>query len=353
MANGPSYSVPAQIKAQSAFDNVFWWNMADDAVQEDWLKTGLFHGIKDYPNKAISSLPKPFNSPDLVVFEDFYYLDDALHALECYLRRIPYTIVPRGALTYQGQAQKRLKKIIANFLIFKPMVKHAAAIQFLTHREQADSGEKWNKNRFIAPNGAYILPDYKEKTDKPIELKGVCIGRFDPFHKGLDLLMDAVSEIQKELRAAKLSVSLYGPERMGLREAYQQEVRERGLDDILIVKDGIFGEEKADVLKCADFFLMTSRFEGMPMSMIEAMSYGLPCFATKGTNMAEEIDSHQAGWTCDNTVESIIECFCRMISQKDKLLEYGRNAHDLSLRYDWVAIAERTHKEYLKLGGKK
>lgn len=351
-SEGPNNSVPAQVKAQSNFDNVFWWNLTE-ATQEHWIETGLFHGVKEFPNKSIRYLPSPFNKPDLVVFESFYYLDDVFHSLECRIRKIPYVITTRGALTWQGQSQKKIKKKIANFLLFRSMVTHAASIQYLTNQEYYDSGDKWNKNHFIVPNGTYQRKGInylsKDRSNSSTTIKGVCIGRFDPYQKGLDLLLEAVDKKKDVLRKNAITISLYGPKRMNCREDYAKQISERNLDDILIVRDGVFGEEKDIVLREADFFIMTSRFEGMPMSMIEAMSYGLPCFATTGTNLADEIRERNAGWTCETTIDGISDCLDALAHDIEKISEFGKNAIMLSKGFDWNEIGRRTHEEYEKI----
>lgn len=348
-SEGPNNSVPAQIKAQSNYDNVFWWNLTK-AVQDHWLDTGVFHGVNEYPNKAIITLPVPFNKPDLVVFESFYYLDDVFHSWECRRRKIPYVITTRGALTWQGQAQKKLKKKVANFILFKSMVKHAASIQYLTKQECADSGLKWNKNFFIMPNGAFqqdnLRTGQKKGSDK---INGVCIGRFDPYQKGLDLLLEAVEKRKDVMRDKKVTISLYGPERMTCREDFAKQIAEKHLKDILIIKDGVYGADKEKVLREADFFIMTSRFEGMPMSMIEAMSYGVPCFATKGTNLSEEIKNSKAGWSCETTIDGIVNGFDELVRDIGNFSTFSKNALFLSKKYDWNEIGRRTHEVYQRI----
>ena len=352
LSGGPSYSVPAQIQAQSKYDNVFWWNMTD-AVLDSWKTVEAFHNKAQYPNKRISGLPSPFNHPDLVVFEDFYYIDDVYYARECINNHIPYIIVPRGAFTYQGQSKKRIKKRIANLLFFNSMVRHAASIHYLTKREQEDSGDKWNNHWFIEPNGIYPVSNTIEKNHHKDVLNGTYIGRFDLFHKGLDLLYEAVVKMQAELRKARITISLYGPEFGGQKEQYIRNVAESNISDILIIKDGVFGEEKKEILQTSDFFIMTSRFEGMPMSMLEAMSFGLPCVATIGTNMSEEIQKHNAGWISNDSVDGIIGALRQMIDSRQDIEQLGENARKLSYNYNWDIIAQRTHKIYKELGEEK
>lgn len=341
---GPNYSVPAQIKAQSKYDEVFWWNLTD-ACQEFWLEGGLYNSIKDYPELKISSLPSPFNNPDLVVFETIYFKEYLVLAKECKKRKIPYVIVPRSGLTKQGQKQKKLKKIVANFLFFNSFIKGAAAIQYLTKSEQRDSGIKWNKNSLIIPNGIDVV-DFKRTCFEKECVSGVCIGRFAIYQKGLDMLYSACFDLQEEMRKNSFSISLHGPERFGEKAELIERIKKDGLGDVLIVKDGVFGEEKAKVLKEADFFIMTSRFEGLPMALIEAMSYSLPCFVTEGTFMAEEVNEYNAGWTCETNVESIKNCLITMMNEKDKLNEKGENARRLSLNYSWDEIAKVSHESF-------
>ena len=67
---GPNNSVPAQIKAQSKRDNVFWYNI-NDIKREEWKEINCYN-LKDYPSGRLKDLPKPFNKPDIAVIEEFY-----------------------------------------------------------------------------------------------------------------------------------------------------------------------------------------------------------------------------------------------------------------------------------------
>ena len=40
-----------------------------------------------------------------------------------------------------------------------------------------------------------------------------------------------------------------------------------------------------------DLFIHTFRFEGHPIAVLEALSYGIPCLLTPGTNMAGEVEA--------------------------------------------------------------
>lgn len=344
ISQGPNYSVPAQILAQSKIDNVFWWNLTN-AFQDHWSEGNFFHGPEVSSSKRIEGLPKPFNNPDLVVFEDFYYLDDAIISWECRRRGIPYIVVPRGALTAYGQKRKPIKKAVGNALLFRGMTRGAAGIQFLTEEEKVNSGSKWNRNSCVVPNGVNLtLREGEKKVFRG--LKGIYIGRFDPEQKGLDMLLEAVSANRAVLRANNLTITLHGPERLGCRERFSNQIDECNLTDILVVGDGVFGPQKKDALQEADFFIMTSRFEGMPMSMIEGASFGLPCLATDGTNMARFIEKYDAGWLLGATPETIGAGLCRMIREKALFPEKSKGALAFAKSLEWSKIAQVSHDFY-------
>ena len=123
MSGGPKYSVPKQVNAQAEFDEVIWINMSQWGVEDSKIPCEC---IQD----QTAALERIFAfSPDLVVFEDLYYLEFYRISLQLRRRRIPYIIIPRGCLTKAAQRQKRYKKLPANLLMFLPMTRHALAIE--------------------------------------------------------------------------------------------------------------------------------------------------------------------------------------------------------------------------------
>ena len=84
------------------------------------------------------------------------------------------------------------------------------------------------------------------------------------------------------------------------------------------------------------------------MSILEGLSYGLPVFITKGTNMYDIVKNAQAGWVCDNSVEDIALTLDKMLIQKN--VEFlSDNARNLSLEYSWEKISKDTVEIYEEL----
>ena len=344
---GPNNSVPAQIAAQSAYDNVLWYNLSY-AKRPEWSQNGLdCKNLDDYPTGRLADLPEPFNRPDLAVVECLYEFPFCKIRTDLQRAKVPYIIVPRSVLTEQAQKKKALKKWAGNLVWFRNMVYKAAAVQYLTKEEQLESA-KWRVKNFIIPNGINTQTE-KKREFSPSGIKGTYIGRFETYQKGLDLLLSALSAEQKLMREAGFYLNLYGPNQEGSEEALRNQAKKLGIEDMLTFHGPVFKEEKKNILLDSDVFIMTSRFEGLPMGMIEALSYGLPCVATVGTNLAEEIEKFDAGWTATNDVESICSALRSMVADRDKLMRKSENAVKMAGTYSWDAIAEKSHEVYVRI----
>ncbi|SHJ34359.1 glycosyltransferase [Fibrobacter sp. UWP2] len=344
---GPNNSVPAQIRAQAKIDNVFWFNI-NHSKRKEWTQDGLdCKNLDDFPSGRLRDLPAPFNRPDIVVVEEFYCFPFCKLIADVQKQKIPYVIIPRSEMTVLAQKNKKWKKRVGNMLYFKKMAKKASGIQFLTEKEKIDSGDNWNKECFVIPNGI----DLPEKQKKDFSVDGInasYIGRIEIYQKGLDLLLDAINDLKDDLLNNSFQLTIYGPNRDGALEFLRRKIQDNFLEDIVSFNEGVFGQEKIDTLLDSDVFIMTSRFEGMPMGLIEALSYGIPCLVTKGTNLADEVRSADAGWIAENSVLSIKDALRTIIFTRN-FTEKGKNALSLSKTYSWNEIAKQSSSFYKKI----
>jgi glycosyltransferase involved in cell wall biosynthesis len=343
--------VPAQIFAQSSIDNVFWLNL-NHQVRKEWLeKKNVFHNLDDC-HPTLDSIPSPFNAPDIVVIEGFYDFFLLSIVKEIQQRKIPYLIIPRGEMNDGAQKSKWLKKKIANFLWFNRMVARSAAIVYLSENERDNSTSWKEKKNFIIPNGINNV-----KCEKQFELEkginAIFIGRMDIYHKGIDSLLTAIASVAQQLRAAGFILSLYGPEWNNSYSRIAKLIKENQINDIVLLRNAIYDREKIDILKKSDLFVLTSRFEGLPMGLLEAMSFGLPCLVTPGTNMLETIQKHDAGWYSECNWMAISQTLLSIIKEKEKFDEKSRNASSLASMYSWNSIAQLSHDIYENILGEK
>ncbi len=100
-----------------------------------------------------------------------------------------------------------------------------------------------------------------------------CIGRLTE-QKGVDILLEAFRLLEPSKRNLHLWLIGDGPQRAAL----EAQARQFGLDTAVQFLG--FRNDVPDLLLAADVFVLPSRYEAMPVSVLEAMAAGLPCVVT-------------------------------------------------------------------------
>lgn len=341
MCNGVQVVVPQHLVAQSKYANIGFMNLSNIQV---YGINNQFHWKND---STLSDLPSPFNYPDLVIFHEAYRIQYLKISFYLRKKKIPYVIIPHGELSKGAQKKKYLKKKVANILLFNHFINNSVAIQCLSSLEKKTTS--FGKNKFIGTNGINIPATKKTKFSKH-GIRFVYIGRLDIYHKGLDLMLEGFANIKELLLENNCSLTIYGPDILDRLVKLKELIKSNGLEDFVTLNKEIFDNEKQNVLLDSDVFIQTSRFEGMPMGILEAMSYGVPCFVTQGTNLGEIINEYNAGWVAETNSNSISEKLKECIAEKANFYRKSKNSNKIIKEaFEWSIIAEKVIEEYKKL----
>lgn len=115
--------------------------------------------------------------------------------------------------------------------------------------------------------------------------------------KGLKTTLRAFAKFRKEFPAARLTIAGEGPQ----LEELQSLARELQIDGAVDFVGFVSQEELRELLYSSQIFLHPSEMgcdgnqEGVPNSMLEAMSSGLPVFATRHGGIPEAIENKVSG----------------------------------------------------------
>lgn len=288
--------------------------------------------------------------PDVAIFHTIYYIKFVKFARHMKELHIPFIIEPHGSFGKQAMKKSHIKKIVAIHTLFKSLVKDSIGYIYTNIAEKEDSVFSKEKES-IVPNGVIKslvleakIKSYNQQTN-PIFYY---LGRYDIHHKGLDYLMDALSILDEKKQAIK--VCFYG---VGNKtELSFINGRINNFKYVKALEKGIiYGPEKKKALEEAHILLLTSRYEGSPMTVLDGFCYGNPCVVTPGTNVADEVVDNGLGWKAELTAESIAECIVRA---KDEYVSnpqtyFSRCQRYVLDNYTWEMMAKLSVLEYRKM----
>ncbi len=341
--NGVCVVVPQHIRAQSAYAQVALVNVQN--VPVDGVET-QFSYTKNFDLQRLSP---PFHSPDLVIFHEAYRAEYLRLYKKLIKKKIPYIILPHGELRDEAQKKKKWKKKIANLLFFNKFIKGAVAVQCLSQMEMDNTA--FGRRKFVCGNGI-SLPAKVERNFADGKLQITYVGRLDVYHKGLDILLEGVKLAKSALEKAGARIDIYGPDHVGRFAQTQALIEENGVENIAFLHREIAGKEKEEVLLSSDIFIQTSRFEGMPMGVLEAMSYGLPCIVTEGTTLGLLMRECDGGYVAETNGAAVAETLKKAVEDRASLPRKSQNARSAAEKlFAWDRVAKRTIREYESMIG--
>lgn len=345
-SKGPNTNVPKNVIYGNKFADVGLYNLGGDKLAVN-VPEGKFFTTKKYA--TINDLPTPFNRPDLVVFQGLYFINYCKIAKWLKKNNIPYIIVPRCSMTTAGIKSHALKKKVANKLFFNEFVANASSIQFLAKNEYLESKNNFKfKNYFILSNGVEI-PKKHYAVKNRREFKIVFIGRYNIYHKGLDVLLESIKSHADWFKENCVVIDLYGSNSDDGLAYLKRFVENNRLENIVHIKGPVFGEEKEKALLDADVFIHTSRLEGQPTSVIEAISYGVPVMVTPGTNVADIVKENKLGFTTDLDQEEIYNLVKYVFGKKMDFKAISLNEISYAKKnLAWEKVAKDITNEYFK-----
>ena len=160
----------------------------------------------------------------------------------------------------------------------------------------------------VIPNPVTRFPKVSANwTNKTV----ISVGRHEPM-KGFDMLIDAWAIVAK--KHPDWTLKICGP---GNNEPYKKQAEKLGLHQI---KDLGFVESVYDEMSTASIYVLSSRFEGFGIVLIEAMAMGLPCVAfTCPAGPRDIVSNHQDGILVEkNNVPKLAEAICFLIDESDE-----------------------------------
>ena len=166
--------------------------------------------------------------------------------------------------------------------------------------------------------------------------------------KGINFLVEAADVLRNELQGYKILVA--GEGNADYVEAMKRMICDRGLQDIVQLVGGVYGDEKWRLFQTSDFFVLPTHSENFGLAIAESLASGTPVITTVGTPWNDLNSSNAGAWIEIGTLP-LVETLRRFLSFSDEELEtMGRNGRKLiENKYSAKVMAEEMMGVYQSL----
>ncbi len=206
-----------------------------------------------------------------------------------------------------------------------------------------------NKEKIVyIPNGVDIEV-FKPLTSKILARKEfgllednkiiLSIGRLTEM-KQPSKLIEVFSIIEKEMKNINLVIAGKG-ELLNEIKKFTVQKKLRKVNFLGFVDQ----EKKPNLYACSDIYIMTSKYEGQPLTLLEAISSGLPCIVSNIPNLRIVKDA-KCGLVVDfSDVEKASQEIIEYLKQDNS--KHAKNARQYAEEnLDWDIITEKYLKEF-------
>lgn len=225
----------------------------------------------------------------------------------------------------------------------KNAVKYADEIIVLSKGVQKYFWDEYKRIVTFIPNGVEKAEKKKPKEIKKWGLEKdnyvLYLGRIVP-EKGEHYLIEAWKKIESD---KKLVIA------GGISDtaSYGKELRDMSRDDERIIFTGfVQGRVLEELYSNAYIYCLPSNLEGMPLSLLEAMSYGNCCLVSDIDECKEVVEDKGITFQRGN-VASLRKKMEWLIGHEDEVEKYKREASTfITKKYNWDDVVEKTMRVY-------
>lgn len=233
-------------------------------------------------------------NPDVVI--SFLFLTNVVGVICCKSLKIPIILSERNDPNEYSGKQKMVMRLLYPFA--NGFVCQSNTVKEYIHKRYGIKNAAVIANPLNCMQVGQIKPEKKDAV--------IAVGRLIP-QKNFELLIDSFAEVANDFPSYSLTIFGEGP----LRKELEEQVKSFGLEERIklpgIIKDAI------KINNDAKIFVLSSKFEGYPNVLAEAMANGMICIA-----------SDVASGTVRQLISNGVNGFIYPVGDQDALVELLR-----------------------------
>lgn len=346
---GPAYTVPelcrtlrgldvnVQIKTREPIGGLQRRELASDNVH---VSNDSLGRLSARPQDALSRI-------DLIHNHGIWLPHNRLATKTSCRLKIPLILSPRGMLEPIAMQHRAWKKQIAWWLFQKRNILRAT----LLHATVESEAETFRRLGFtqpiaIVPNGVSIRKP-TEKTTHRNKRTALFLSRIHPI-KGLLNLVSAWDRV----RPTDWCCVIAGMDENGHEAEVRSAVKTAGLCESFQFVGPVSGEEKWDLYRQSDLFVLPTSSENFGVVIAEALSENIPVITTRGAPW-KCLETNRCGWWVDRGVEPLADALRRATSTSEsERREMGLRGRNLvAKKFAWGRIGSQMKDVYRWLLG--
>jgi glycosyltransferase involved in cell wall biosynthesis len=162
--------------------------------------------------------------------------------------------------------------------------------------------------------------------------------------KGIDILIEAFAKVAESGAPARLVIA--GGDNEGVGDSLKDLARKKGVAERTVFTGPLRGEEKLAALASADIWVLSSRSEGFPTAVLEALAAGCACLLSPAVFIGREVDSAGAGIQCELTSAAFADAMLILLAEPERRRRLGAAARAFAKRYDWDVVSREWEAMY-------
>lgn len=232
---------------------------------------------------------------------------------------------------------------------FKTGIRHADIVTTVASHLKTSIGETFNVESFITPSGIEQQPQLPPEIIKQkYRLNGrdylLFLGRIDPI-KRVDWLLDLPAILGQNTK-----IVIAGGAQDSTTQLYLRELKNKASCIPTIIFTGpVQGQEKYELLSNCLAFITPSRNEGLPITLLEALSMGKCGIASDIAAHREVIQDGISGFLFDSSIkEDFLSVVKNMLAlSDDRISSIGEVARQSVTKiYNWERTTDLFEKIY-------
>jgi glycosyltransferase involved in cell wall biosynthesis len=294
--------------------------------------------------------------PDIVHTNGYRCVSSCIATYWCRRNNIPVVFTPHGIYPPRSFINY-LVKTVYDHSFGNLLLKSSDKITALTeHNRQLLLKLGATRERIvIIPNGVYANNYNKarqcnekmseEKSEGPILLY---VGRID-WNKGLERVIEALPALVKNFNHIKFLI--VGPDYSGYSNNLLALARELQVSESIVMTGKVSEEQKSSYYSAADVFILPAIYEGLSLSLLEAMASSLPIVTTKNGGPGDILvnDVH-ALLMNDCSAQEISRSVGMILTDSNLSKRIGKNAFGLvSKEFSWEKVVNKIEILYRSL----